>query len=67
MSVRNFNNATTLLLNLGAAIGKVSALLQQVQLDGRAGPSDEEMDALGLGDDIARADLVRTIQAAKSA
>ncbi len=66
MSVRNFNNAVTLLLNLSAAAGKVSALLHQVQLEGRAGPSDEEMAALDLTADLQQAALAEEILRAKS-
>lgn len=66
MSVRNFNKALTLLLNASAAAGRVSALLQQVQLDGRDGPSDAEMASLELADDAQRAELVDAIQATKA-
>lgn len=66
MSVRNYNNALTLLLNLSAATGKISALLQQVQVEGRTGPSDAELAALGLSDDLQRAALVAAIEGAKT-
>lgn len=66
MSVRNYNNAVTLLLNLTAAAGRISALLERVRHDGRDGPNDQEMLDLHLADDLQRAALVAAIEGAKT-
>lgn len=62
----NLNAAITLLLNLTAAAGKVSALIAQARSEGREELTTEEMAGLRATDDAARADLVGAIDAANA-
>jgi hypothetical protein len=63
--VNNLNAAITLLLNLTAAAGKVSALIGSARAEGR-GLTAEELAGLKAADDAARGDLVAAIEAARA-
>ena len=64
-SVQNVNAAITLLLNLTAAAGKVSALIGAARAEGRD-LTAEELAGLQAADDAARGDLVEAIEAAQA-
>lgn len=64
-STKNLNVAITALLNLTAAAGKVSAIVQAAHTEGRD-VSDEELAGLQAADDAARDQLAAAIEAAKA-
>ncbi len=67
MSTRNADLTLAFLVNSLAAASRASALITKYRMEGRSGPSNEEMAGLQLDDDAARAQLVASIEAGKAA
>lgn len=67
MSAKNQAVLLNTIVNLSAALARVSAVVAKAHAEGREGPSDEEMLQFENEDDAGRAQLVASIEAAKAA
>jgi hypothetical protein len=64
-NLNNLNTAITLLLSITAQAGRVSAAIAAARASG-GGLSDQQLAELQASDDVARAGLVASIEAAKA-